>query len=60
MNGFTVASGMTWDMTYDSFDDFPIMQKWFALGEAIAHLRYLEMGKRISSKLVSGQIFYQL
>ncbi|MCK5773553.1 MAG: MBL fold metallo-hydrolase [Thermoplasmata archaeon] len=60
MNGFTVASRMTWDMTYDSFDDFPIMQKWFALGEAIAHLRYLEVGKRVFSKTVSGQILYHL
>ncbi len=60
MNAFAVASGMTWDMTYDSFDDFPIMQKWFALGEAIAHLRYLETGKRISSRSASGQIVYHL
>ncbi len=59
-NAFTIASRMTWDMTYRSFDDFPIMQKWFALGEAIAHLRYLEMGKRVFSKLVSGQIIYYL
>ena len=33
---------MHWDMTYSSWDEFPIPQKWFATGEAIAHLRYLE------------------
>lgn len=39
---FEVASEMTWDITYESWDLFPISQKWFATGEAIAHLRYLE------------------
>jgi len=39
---FQVASGMTWDIKYDSWKEFPVSQKWFATGEAIAHLRYLE------------------
>ncbi len=41
-DAYEVASQMTWDMTYDSFDEFPIAQKWFAAGEALAHLKYLE------------------
>ncbi|MFY9175584.1 MAG: MBL fold metallo-hydrolase [Peptococcia bacterium] len=40
-NAYQVASQMTWDMTYKSFEDFPVPQKWFAIGEAIAHLKYL-------------------
>ena len=39
---YEVASQMTWDIHCDSWDDFPRAQKWFATGEAIAHLRYLE------------------
>jgi len=39
---FQVASGMTWDIDYQSWGQFPAAQKWFATGEAIAHLRYLE------------------
>jgi len=39
---FQVASRMTWDLDCDSWDEFPRAQKWFATGEAIAHLRYLE------------------
>jgi glyoxylase-like metal-dependent hydrolase (beta-lactamase superfamily II) len=39
---FETASEMTWDIKCDTWDDFPVMQKWFATGEAIAHLRYLE------------------
>jgi glyoxylase-like metal-dependent hydrolase (beta-lactamase superfamily II) len=42
MNAFQVASEMTWDITYESWEQFPVSQKWFATGEAIAHLRYLE------------------
>jgi glyoxylase-like metal-dependent hydrolase (beta-lactamase superfamily II) len=36
---FEVASQMTWDLDADSWEDFPRAQKWFATGEAIAHLR---------------------
>lgn len=46
MNAYDVAARMTWDIRCDTWDDFPVPQKWFATGEAIAHLRYLqEQGK---------------
>jgi len=37
-NAYTVASRMTWEMRYPSWEDFPVPQKWFATGEALAHL----------------------
>lgn len=42
LNAFQVASRMTWDLKADSWDQFPVAQKWFATGEAISHLRHLE------------------
>jgi hypothetical protein len=33
---------MNWDILCDSWDLFPVSQKWFATGEAIAHLKYLK------------------
>ncbi len=39
---FQVASRMRWDLDCDSWEEFPRAQKWFATGEAIAHLRYLQ------------------
>jgi glyoxylase-like metal-dependent hydrolase (beta-lactamase superfamily II) len=42
LNAFRVASQMTWDIDSESWDQFPVAQKWFATGEAISHLRYLE------------------
>lgn len=35
--GYAVASQMTWDMR-GVWEDFPVPQKWFACGEALAHL----------------------
>ncbi|MBW2060257.1 MAG: MBL fold metallo-hydrolase [Deltaproteobacteria bacterium] len=41
-NAYQVASKMTWDITYKTWDEFPVSQKWFATGEANAHLVFLE------------------
>ena len=41
-NAFQIASQMTWEINYPRWDLFPVSQKWFATGEAISHLRYLE------------------
>ena len=46
-NAYEIAAGMTWDIDCESWEDFPVAQKWFATGEAIAHLRYLECEGRI-------------
>ncbi|MBN1539296.1 MAG: MBL fold metallo-hydrolase [Candidatus Thermoplasmatota archaeon] len=59
MNTFSIASRMTWDLTYKNFDEFPVMQKWFALGEAIAHIRYLETGGRVVREMTGDRIIYR-
>jgi len=48
LNAYDIAAGMTWDIDCETWEDFPIAQKWFATGEAIAHLRYLEGEGRIT------------
>jgi len=57
-NAYQVASEMTWDINCDSWDRFPLTQKWFATGEAIAHLRYLEEEGSISKRDENGEILY--
>lgn len=42
LNAYNVAARMNWDMSYKTWEEFPVSQKWFATGEAIAHLKYLE------------------
>jgi glyoxylase-like metal-dependent hydrolase (beta-lactamase superfamily II) len=44
---YEVAARMTWDIDCESWELFPVAQKWFATGEALAHLRYLEGEGRI-------------
>jgi glyoxylase-like metal-dependent hydrolase (beta-lactamase superfamily II) len=44
---FETAALMQWDIDCDRWEDFPVAQRWFATGEAISHLRYLETGGRI-------------
>jgi glyoxylase-like metal-dependent hydrolase (beta-lactamase superfamily II) len=50
LNAFQVASRMTWDIKADSWDQFPVAQRWFATGEAISHLRYLEEEGKLAYK----------
>ncbi len=47
-HAYDVASEMTWDIRCANWQAFPIAQKWFATGEALAHLNYLENNARIS------------
>jgi glyoxylase-like metal-dependent hydrolase (beta-lactamase superfamily II) len=46
-NAFQVASQMSWDIISESWDLFPVSQKWFATGEALSHLVFLESKKLI-------------
>ena len=48
---YQVASAMTWDIVCDSFDAFPLAQKWFATGEAIAHIKYLGTLGKITGEI---------
>ncbi|MCL0064204.1 MBL fold metallo-hydrolase, partial [Dehalococcoidia bacterium] len=59
-NAVQVASEMSWDMTYKSWGLFPSMQKWFATGEAIAHLRYLEEKGKVAREVEGRKIVFLL
>ncbi len=41
LTAYQVASMMEWDVSYSEWSEFPIAQKYFALGEALSHLKYL-------------------
>lgn len=38
---YDIAGKMTWSIRCTGWEDFPTAQKWFAVGETIAHLDYL-------------------
>ena len=47
MSAYQVASQITWDLTYNSWEQFPLEQKWFATGEAISHLEHLRQMNKV-------------
>jgi glyoxylase-like metal-dependent hydrolase (beta-lactamase superfamily II) len=55
---YQTASKMTWDIDAKSWNDFPVMQKWFATAEAIAHLIYLENKDLVQREIRDGLIFF--
>jgi len=59
-DAFQVASQMTWDMSYKSWELFPLMQKWFATGEAIAHLKYLEEEGKLRREIEEQKVVFSL
>jgi hypothetical protein len=59
-NAFQIGSLMSWDILCDSWDLFPVSQKWFAIGEAIAHLKYLEEKGIIRRKMGGRERMFSL
>jgi glyoxylase-like metal-dependent hydrolase (beta-lactamase superfamily II) len=57
---YQVASQMTWDIDCDEWEDFPLPQKWFAAGEALAHLQYLRSMGRAQRELRAGKALFSL
>lgn len=46
---YEIAGKMTWKIRCSSWEDFPINQKWFAVGECHSHLRHLEMRGKVKA-----------
>ncbi len=59
-NAYQVASQMTWDMSYEFWEQFPPSQKWFAFGEAVAHLKYLEEEGKVQKETHEPEMVYSL
>lgn len=57
-DAYTVASQMTWDIPRASWQDFPLFQQWFAAGEALAHLKYLEGKGQVRAMQSGDKIIY--
>ena len=60
MSAYEVASHMSWDIDCERWDQFPVAQKWFATGEALAHLRYLEEEAKVVRKRAAQTVKFAL
>lgn len=54
---YELASKMTWKVRCSSWDEFPINQKWFAVGECHSHLRHLEALGKVRAES-DGELFH--
>ena len=59
LSAFEVAQKMTWDFGNGDWGVFPITQQWFATGEALAHLRYLEEAGIVQREMPGGIIKFR-
>lgn len=56
LTAYEIGGRMTWSMRGKNWEEFPIQQKWFALGETITHLDYLRLRGKIFRR--EGEIRY--
>jgi glyoxylase-like metal-dependent hydrolase (beta-lactamase superfamily II) len=55
-----IAPAITWDITFKHWEEFPPAQKWFAFGETLAHLRFLENKGKVRREIDNDRISYSL
>ncbi|HIU26267.1 MAG TPA: MBL fold metallo-hydrolase [Candidatus Copromorpha excrementigallinarum] len=58
-SAYSMAQLMTWKIKCKSWEDFPEPQKWFATGEAVAHLQYLASHGLAERGLADGITVYR-
>lgn len=54
LTAYEIAGGMTWQIRARSWAEFPPVQKWFAVGECLAHLDYLRKRGAIARRKTDG------
>ncbi len=59
LTGYQVAARMTWDMRFTTWDEVAVAQKFFATGEALSHLRYLECRGAIIREERDEVVYYR-
>lgn len=59
-NAYQVAGRMTWEFKCPSWEQFPVSQRWFATGEAIAHLAYLKESDEVRQEVHNSKVLFSL
>ena len=54
-----IAAEMTWDLKYKNWSEFPNAQKWFASGEAMAHIHHLCETNKLSQREENGILYFK-
>jgi glyoxylase-like metal-dependent hydrolase (beta-lactamase superfamily II) len=59
-NVLQIAPHIRWDITAKTWEEFPPPQKWFAFGETMAHVKYLEGKGKVRGRNRNGTMTYAL
>jgi glyoxylase-like metal-dependent hydrolase (beta-lactamase superfamily II) len=59
-NAYQVAMRMTWELDCPSWEGFPVSQKWFATGETLSYLKYLQERSEIRREVQDGMAYFSL
>jgi len=59
-SAWEIAPYIRWDIDISSWEAFPAAQKWFALGETIAHIHYLEAEGKVKRKVENNKVLFLL
>lgn len=51
LNAYEIAGRMKWKIRADSWETFPVIQKWFAVGECLSHLDYLQAQGKLARRM---------
>ena len=59
LTAYEISGHMSWNIrSCNGWEDFPIMQKPFAVHETCAHLNYLQGRRQLSSNIINGARHY--
>lgn len=58
LNAYDIAGKIKWSLKDKNWENAPVQQKWFAVGETLAHLDYLEIDKKVYKKLIDDIYYY--
>lgn len=53
-----VAPHISWDIRFREWNKLPVTQKWFAVGETVAHLIYLEKKGLVTREEMDGKFLF--
>lgn len=57
---YDLAGCMNWNIRARSWEEFPLTQKFFALGETMANLVYLESKGLVERDIIQGKIYFSI
>ena len=59
MTAYDIAGRMSWNIYARNWETFPVRQKWFAVGECLAHLDRLQCENKVTARRQNGMDRYE-